>query len=95
MFIATQLPDTFFVAYEDSFEVGDKMLFVELQHVGDLPVVGEPLKQERFYFRVTCGQTVRVGAVEWHQDNGPLTYKEVAKALAILWNGEDLAIVKH
>lgn len=96
MLIATQLPATFFAAYQDYFETGDNpILFVELQHEGDVPVVGEPLKQEHFYFRITCGQTVRVGKVEWKQENGPLTYKEVAKTLAILWNGEDLAIAQN
>lgn len=95
MITNVKLPDTFFAAFEDNFEVGDQFINIALMHAGDLPIVGQPLGNEYFYFRVICSQTIRTGAIEWSQENGPLTYKEAAKILAALWNGEDLAVVQN
>lgn len=97
MICLEKLPDTFYVAYEYDFEIGDQFLNVALMHKGDLPVVGQyPKPQEwYYYFRAICAQKIQTGVIKWDQENGPLTYKMASQILAALWNGEELAVVNN
>lgn len=89
-----KLPETFFAAYGNDFEIGGDLLHVGVMHTGEIPVVGQrPLPKEWYYFRAICGQYIQTGVIEWDQENGPLTYKVATMVVAALWNGEKLAVV--